>query len=234
MVLTNGVGLRRRSRYGLRALLVVVGLTILLPSTVVAGTPSVIVFDAKDDFRTFPNQANPSGPWSYRQRKSNGHQPLLAEFWTDQYLIHGLETWHGTVVSRPGDAQPNVGVNTSGSDQFINGTSFWPAGALLVHPITTGAVIILWRSPKEGKVDVRASLIDRDATCGADGFRWSIRRAQESPMASGLVPNGGSVKVSFAAIRVHRGTGIELRIGSGNSQECDSTQVRFRIALTPS
>jgi hypothetical protein len=235
MVLTNGVRLRRRSRYGLRALLVVVGLALLLPSTVVAGSPSVLVFDATDDFRVFPNQANPSGPWSYRQTKPDGRRPLLAGFSTDQFLVPGLETWH-TELYDPGNSQiPMVGVNTSGSDQLAQGAIVWPAGTLQVHPGRRGtAVIIQWRSPKEGKVNVRASLIDRNVACG-DGFRWSIRRVQKSPVASGLVPNGGSAAVFLAAIDVNRGTGIELRIGTGpGGTRCDSTEVNFRIVLTPS
>lgn len=237
MVVTNTgrnsrAGLRRRSRYGLSSLLGVLGAALLLPGTVVAGTPSVLVFDARDDFRASPNEANPSGPWSYRQRDRHGHRPLLAQFRTDWFLVPGLEVWHGTEIYDPGNVEPHVGVNTSGSDQLVQGAVVWPAGALLVHPGKRAAVIIQWKSPKAGKISVRAAMIDRNSVCG-DGFRWSIRRAHHSPLVAGLVPNGGSATAFLAAIKVDRGSAVELRIGTGpGSFQCDSTEVRLRIVLT--
>jgi hypothetical protein len=222
-------------------LAVVSGLALLVPVPVAADTATPIIFNARDDFRVSPNQANPSGPWRYRQTGPGRHHPLLDEFWTDHFGMPGLETWHGQEGSSGGekDKLPWVGVNTTSSDVDALGID-WPAGALLVHPGHNAAVMIVWRSPKEGLVRVRATVIDRDDDCG-DGVRWSIRLSHRHALAAANIPNGGSAKVNehgypaLGAIDVDPGSRIELRIGigPGGTNSCDSTQVRLTITLWP-
>ena len=199
---------------------------------VMAGS-STIVFRAGADFQTSPAEANPSGSWSYRQAVGS-RRPLLNEFWTDQAFVPGLETWHGQQISmNERDKLPFVGVNTSGSDAHPFGID-WPAGALLVHPSSTNAVVIRWRSPGPGSVGIRAAVIDRDSNCG-DGVSWVIRLRDQATVAKGNFPNGGSASVRSSAYRVETGSLLELSVGMGSAGNhgCDSTQVNLRIDLLP-
>jgi hypothetical protein len=213
------------------AVAIAVAFVLLVPAPVAAGGGSPMVFNARADFRASPNEANPSGPWSYRRAAEGFRGPLLSEFGTDHFLIPGLETWHGQELSTPGNKLPFVGVNTSGVDQHPF-TIDWPAGALLVHPGDAGGVMIVWRSPKQGRVQIRASMIDRESTCG-DGVRWAI--SAHPVLASGVIPNGGTAKVSLGAIHVDLGDRVALKIGPGPNGDvnCDSTQIKFVITLTP-
>jgi hypothetical protein len=218
---------------------VVAGLALLVPVPVAAGVAAPIVFNARQDFQVSPDQANPSGRWSYRQTGPGSLRPLLAEFITDHFAVPGLQTWQGTEVSGGDqDKLPWVGVNTTGSDANPLTVS-WPAGALLAHPGTDEAVVIMWQSPKEGLASVRVSLVDRDPNCG-DGFGWSIRRTHHRTLAAGSVPNAGSVSANrtgyplLAGIDVDPGTRIELRLDKGpGDAACDSTQVKLTIRLRP-
>jgi hypothetical protein len=207
--------------------------SLAVPSAAVAATPDSIVYRAGAHFRTSPNEANPSGPWSYRQAIGS-RRPLLDEFWTDQAFYPGLETWHGQQISMDErDKLPFVGVNTSGSDAHPFNID-WPAGALLVHPSSTSAVVVRWRSPGPGTIRIRASVIDRDNNCG-DGVSWSIRLRDQQLVAKGAFPNGGSAGVRSGPYRVDAGSLLELRVGmgAGGNHGCDSTQVGLRITLTP-
>ena len=218
-------------RRTLAIVIAAVAVLVVSASPVLAGT-STIVFRAGVDFKTAPHEANPSGPWSYRQAVGS-RRPLLDEFWTDHAFVPGLETWHGQQISmNDRDKLPFVGVNTSGSELSPFGIN-WPAGALLVHPSSTRAVVIRWRSTAPGSIRVRAAVIDRDANCG-DGVSWSIRLS-DLAVAKGNFPNGGSANVDSGSYRVTTDSILELRIGMGPGVDhgCDSTQVKLRIALVP-
>ncbi len=206
---------------------------LLVSSPVAAGAPSTLTFNARGDFQAAPNQANPSGPWSYRQQLGNGSKPLLGEFWTDADFTEGLEMWHGDQISTSEkDKLPWVGVNTTGVEQHPVGID-WPAGALLVHPGYVEPVIVRWTSPEAGRIRVNAAVVDRDASCG-DGVHWVIQLDNRNAIAKGVINNGGHVKVRTGSIAVVAGSRLELRIGVRQTNSCDSTQIRFVIELTPS
>jgi hypothetical protein len=230
-MVVNGI-LKRRRAATRAAVVVALAFAFLIPGPVAAGGASPIIFNARDDFRVSPNEANPSGPWSYRQTKGPG-KPLLDEFFTDHFFVPGLETWHGQTVSTSiKDKLPFVGVNATGSDQQPLGID-WRAGALLVHP-TDSDVVIRWTSPMAGSIRIRAAVIDRDNNCG-EGVNWVIQLGNQPPIAKGNIPNGGSIKgLRTGSYRVAVGSRLELRVGKGPDHAgCDSTQVRLRIALSP-
>ena len=220
----------RRAAIGAAASMALI-VVLLIPASV-AAAKSPMIYNARDDFQVSPNQANPSGPWSYRQRKSSGAKPLLGEFWTDHFLVPGLETWHGQQVSTSNkDKLPFVGVNRTGSDQHPLGID-WPTGALLVHPGRSHPVILRWTSPMAGSIRIRAAVIDRDDSCG-DGVHWVIQLGSQPAIAKGDIPNGGWVTgLRTGSYHVDMGSRLELRVGIRGTNSCDSTQVRLRIALT--
>lgn len=230
MVVQNALKFRRAA---IRAAVgIAVAFALLVPAPVAAGTASPIIFNARDDFRASPNEANPSGPWSYRRTAPNGSKPLLPNFSTDLSNVcgpsgEGQEVWFGPEVLD----LPAVWKNTTGSDAFPCG-AFVPAGALMAHPGGEHAVVIRWTSPTAGSIHVRAALIDRDDFCG-DGVHWSIRVLDQPHIARGNFPNGGSAKVRAGWFHVDPGSRLELKIGPGGTNSCDSTQVNLKIKLLP-
>lgn len=198
---------------------------------VAAGGTSSITFNARDDFRFSPNQANPSGPWSYRRAAPDGSRPLLENFSTSAQPCgesgEGIESWYGPEVLD----LPAVSRNATGADAFPCG-AFVPAGVLMAHPGGDDAVVIRWTSPMAGSIHVRATLIDADAFCG-DGVQWAVRILGEPVIAKGSFPNGGSAKVRAGWFHVDEGSRLELKIGPAGSNSCDSTQTNLRIELVP-
>jgi hypothetical protein len=204
---------------------------LLIPAPVAAaGDP--IIFNARDGFKLYPNQANPSGPWSYRRTAPNGSRPLLQNFSRNAEPCgpsgDDINSWFGPEVLD----LPAVSRNATGSDAHPCG-AFFPAGALMAHPGGDHKVVIRWTSPKAGSIRIRAAVIDRDANCG-DGVRWVIQLNNQPAIAKGNIPNGGWVKrLRTGPYHVDVGSRLELRLGPRGTNSCDSTQVRLRIALQP-
>ena len=200
-------------------------------SPVAAGSAPLITFNARDDFLVSPNQANPSGPWSYRRAAPDGSRPLLENFSTDAAPCgpsgEGIESWYGPEVLD----LPAVTRNATGSDAFPCG-AFVPEGALMAHPGGDDAVAIRWTSPTAGSINVRVNLTDSDSFCG-DGVQWAIRIVGQPPIAKGSFPNGGTARVRAGGFHVDEGSRLELKIGPGGSNSCDSTQTNLRIELSP-
>ncbi len=224
-----------------RAALVVFGILALSwPAQVAANDAAPIRFDARADFRVSPNEANPSGTWSYGLQRTGGRVALLQGFFSDHFGVAGLETWHGGQRSTgPRDRLPWVGTNRSGADADPFGVD-WRAGAMLAHPGAEKDVVIMWRSPGHGRLRISGRLVDRHPDRG-DGISWVIKRRGRERLASGRVANGGATAFSPAAharlggVRVIPNTVIMLRIGAGPSGDigCDSTEVALRLAFRP-
>ena len=83
-----------------------------------------------------------------------------------------------------------------------------------------------------GSIYVRVALIDRDDFCG-DGVDWSMRVLGQPHIARGNFPNGGLAKIRAGWFHVEEGSRVELKIGPGGSNSCDTTQVNFKIKLLP-
>ena len=141
-------------------------------------------WDLAKDFRTPPSQANPStdrfgnkAVWSYRAGPENAPADyrLLGDFSSAKFHVNGLQTWWGEYESTDeADRLPSVGLNTTARavDVF---DIHWPAGHILVHPLTDEAVVVAWRSPITGNITVRGKAwLAQHPNCG-DGVRWSVR-----------------------------------------------------------
>lgn len=214
------------------AVAIAVAFALLVPAPVAAGTSSPIIFNARDDFRLSPNEANPSGSWSYRRTAPDGSKPLLENFSPNAEPCgpsgDGINSWFGPEVLD----LPAVSRNATGSDAFPCG-AFFPERALMAHPGGEHKLVIRWTSPTAGSIRIRAAVIDRDNFCG-DGVDWVIQLGNQPAIAKGNIPNGGWVKgLRTGSYHVDVGSRLELRLGPRGSNSCDSTQLRLRIALTP-
>ncbi len=208
------------------AIAVSVGLVLLIPGPVAAGSPTPIVFNAREDFRLSPNEANPSGAWSYRQTYSDGTRRLLTHFDSSFADVEGFEAWSDDNAYLSWPWTPAVSYNNTGGD-----FSYVPADRLFVHPSNEHAIVIGWKSPGAGYISVRLRLTDLD-NGGGDGVGWSIGK-RHNPFLAGTIVNGGAVEASVAQINVRAGDRIDLKVNALSDQGWDTTQVGLRIIFWP-
>ena len=208
-----------------------VAFVLLIPAPVAAGRAAPLVFNARDGFQVSPNQANPSGVWSYREKHKDGTYPLLTNFDASLSDVDGMEGWFGS--EGPPWYLPAVWYNNSGIDQPVCcPTSPLPAGGLFAHPGGSYPVVIRWTSPRAGVVSIRLGLIDRDMLLG-DGIAWSIGKPHH-PVVSGAFGNGGQLEPIVIRIRVQAHDRIDLKINRGpTTNSADTTQVDETITLYP-
>jgi len=223
---------KRRRVAGGAVASVAMALAVLIPAPVAAGGGSTIYYNARDGFKLSPNQANPSGPWSYRRSAPDGSRPLLDNFSENAEPCgpsgDDINSWFGPEVLD----LPAISRNATGSDAFPCG-AFFPEHALMAHPGGEHQLVLRWTSPMAGTIRVRAAIIDRDAYCG-DGVYWAIRLDNQPAIAKGRIDNGGWMTgLRTGPYPVDAGSRLELRLGPRGSNSCDTTQLRLRIALTP-
>jgi hypothetical protein len=202
------------------------------------------VWDLASDFQIDTKASNPNPGalgdriWYFMESASLARDPstyrLLGEFITDRFGVQGLESWQGTVGSDAKNKLPSVSKNTTNEQKFFEGIT-WPARSVLVHPLFSRLVVVGWRSPKTGFVEIAGSVTDRDSSCG-DGFGWEVSHGTET-LASGDVPNGGA-KVfrdansqSLEAVKVKKGEFVYFIVDPGPTYDCDSTELTATITL---
>jgi IPT/TIG domain len=164
----------------------------------------------------------------------------VANFIADRFGVQGLETWQGTVIS--GDDRtrlPSVSINARSDNPYPAGID-WPPGTVLVHPLDNQVVVVGWRSPISGRVQVAGGVADLHNLCG-DGVDWSVDKGATT-LASGSVPSGGSqffISAPAAAnlenVAVGVGDVLYFVVGPGPSGNhiCDSTSLDVTIRRLP-
>jgi hypothetical protein len=100
-------------------------------------------------------------------------------------------------------------------------------GVPYLHPGSDRAVIIRWKSPVSGNVDISGRVSDIDSSCG-DGINWFIDK-QNSTLLS-RAENGTGSKFYQQNIPVTKGQSLYFIIDRGNNNEsCDSTALDLII-----
>ena len=193
------------------------------------------------DFRTSPNQANPSpdvygngGVWSFLQSKSLEHHPAdyspLGQFIPDAFGISGLEQWQDPVNWFPneGDGLPAIGINATGVEQCPSIS--WPNGAIRSHPFDNQLAIVSWSSPVSAIVNIEGSFADMDAN-GGNGVLWSVDKGGTT-LASGDI-NGNAQSFALSKVLVSKGDVLYFLVDpKENDFSYDSTQLDITIAAS--
>lgn len=201
-------------------------------------TPASPTWRVDNDFRIAPRHANPApdrsgnpAVWHYLAGPVGGDPTTfkpLAHFTSRKWGIRGLESWTGTVTSGQ-DNLPAVGVNARDRDVYIPPGVGWPAGALLVHPSATEAVVVGWRNPVAGRFRVHTDVTLAQAPNCGNGIAWSLRQGSER-LAEGQIEYGQSGSAMLHR-RVPKGGMIFLVIDANDGNElCDSTLVEFEVS----
>ena len=198
------------------------------------------VFDAVADFSTTTNTA--SSTWSYRNqsgRSRDGNYPLLPSYGPDlaeTFTPLDPKAW------RTG-ATPSIGVNRTGSDATLVGTSLViPNGVMFAHPGPDDLVVLSWLAPSAAVVSIRFSFADLHRGCG-DGITWYVERnSAATTLASGFFGDGdptGSGPQTLSDIVVAAGERINfivdpIRDPVFGDYGCDTTQLTATIEASTS
>lgn len=202
-----------------------------------------------EDFRVSPNQANPnpdncgnSDVWYFKESSTLLRDPMtygmLPEFINDAFSIPGLQEWQDTYEC-PAPCKrgtPAVSINATGIDRDVLGI-WWPAGVVRVHPTPSQLVIVGWKSPISGIVEVTGGVNGLHGC--SDGILWFIDHfdgVTNKNLASGSIPNMGSQNfqdgvggTNLASVTVKQGDFLYFLVDPGSTYYCDSTGLNVII-----
>jgi mono/diheme cytochrome c family protein len=139
----------------------------------------------------------------------------------------GVHGWRGDVDN------PSMVVNTTDHEVSIS-TFHLPPKSISVHPGPKSGVVIGWRSPINGTVSVRGSVIDADPTCG-DGVAWAVdlhSLVGRVEIAHGDIPNGGRQNLgdNLNSVSVNIGDMLEFVVLPKGDYTCDTTTLDLTIS----
>jgi hypothetical protein len=254
----SGVGAMRLRAVatGLRALMggaiVALSMTAALPRPVAADCSG---WNLYNDFRTSPNQANPSpdscgnsAVWYFDRSLAATHDPSQyapLDTYTDNFSSAvGLDGWFNSTP----DLLPHILKNTNTSAVTLSTVTI-PANSIDVHPgsgvdSTHGSYFVLgWRSPITGSINVAGGVTDNDPHCG-DGIKWSVdvfKNQSNTILNDGSYTNGGSQQFaqgsggagSMTNVPVSSGDTLYFVIDPNVDYFCDSTGLDVTITPVP-
>jgi len=223
-------------RLFVRCLIAILLVTVAVVPTPAAALPAGTTWDLARDFRTFPNQANPSpdslgneSVWSYLQgNPQSASSAPLPDFTSDKFHISGLESWWGTTVSiDEADRLPAVGINASGKTAHYDDIT-WPVGAVLMHPLTDTPVAVGWTTPITGNVITSGTAkLAQQPNCG-NGVGLSMWHDQQMIFRT-VLSDLRSHDWSTGRIHVHKGERLYLVVDANGDFACDSTLIDMTI-----
>jgi uncharacterized protein DUF1553/uncharacterized protein DUF1549 len=172
-------------------------------------------------------------------------EPLLLRHWLealsgadDRLFTTKLSAVAGKagVFGWRGDADcPSMLVNTTDREVGIQ-TFRLPPKSVSVHPGPQSGVVLAWKSPIAGAVQIHGSVIDADPTCG-DGILWAIdlrTSAGRKQITGGDIPNGGrqAIDKQPVSVTVEIGDLLEFVVLPKGDYTCDTTTLDVTIAGT--
>lgn len=206
-----------------------------------------LIWDLKEDFRVWPNQANPNpdsygnaGIWSFMY-STTAHDPsayaLITQFYPNAGGNPGLQGWEGPEpTGYPNSGAPNFGMNTTGQPIVMDPKYIVPPGVVTAHPDSSQPAVLGWRSPFTGAIAIEGGVTDICNMYG-DGILWSIDK-NSSTVASGSIPNEGAQLFKdgtngnqLGNIPVHQGDFIYFLVAPGGDYYCDQTQLDVTITM---
>ena len=134
-------------------------------------------------------------------------------------------------------ASPWFAGNTTEEPVTVQGITL-PGRSMGMHPGAEQHVAVGWRSPIDGRVNLKANLADGQPG-GGDGVEWSIvqeTRARRNVLLQGVIDCGGGKAIppdaeadKLAGVAVARGDVLSLLVGPRGNHMCDSTAIELVI-----
>jgi WD40 repeat protein/tRNA A-37 threonylcarbamoyl transferase component Bud32 len=138
-----------------------------------------------------------------------------------------LEAWAGDSGM---SSEPSVAANVSDRPVVALGIELLP-GKITVHPTPTHFAAVLWESPEDTQVLVKAQIAH--ATRGGNGIAWWLthrRGNREFRLDGGVYPSGGKADVPPKERQVRKGDLIVLAVDARDGDNSfDTTRVDFTI-----
>ena len=134
---------------------------------------------------------------------------------------------------------PWFGVNAD-SESGTEGSLKIPARSVAMHPVPDRDVVVSWRSPIQGRVNINGSAAMGDST-GGNGVDWFVvyeGKAGRQTLTHGIVDTGGAQAFPGSAdaaqpkgIAVEAGDTLSLVVGARDANHfCDTTLIELRIS----
>ncbi len=136
----------------------------------------------------------------------------------------GLLSWTGT------NGMPSATFNTTDQEKIF-ATIKQPPRSVMVHPSPQSGVAVAWRSPIAGTIEMHASVIDADPTCG-NGVVWRLDQRtgiSGKTLAEGVMENAATSEIAPQPVEVAAGDLLLIAVEPRGDYSCDSTVVRWQI-----
>lgn len=175
---------------------------------------------------------NPTGVWAFMENTWLDHKPshyqLMPNYSNDCVVVGDAGNIVDTNTKCWEDLNEPYTFIAITKKSFIdsNGKKL-PSGFIGVHPATSRSVIVRWKSPVTGNVNISGIVSDSDPSCG-DGISYSIDTGAKV-LRSGKIPNGAGVTFAKTNVAVRKGQSIYFMVFPDSSRYCDSTNLDILI-----
>ena len=172
---------------------------------------------------------NPKGTWAFMQNTSGIDKPanytLLPKYYSPCFIeTPWLNCWRKTDAN---GVYPVVGVATK---TFNYRLTTQTRGVPLLHPGLNIPVILRWKSPINGKVNIMGRVSDIDYISGVgDGINWSLKDKNATTIKSGALANGEGATFSAQNILIRKGESLYFTVDMKNDLNSDSTNLDMII-----
>lgn len=172
---------------------------------------------------------NPTGVWAFMQNTSGIDQPanytLLPQYYSPCFVNTPLlHCWRETDAN---GTYPVVGV---AKKTFTYRLTTHTQGIPLLHPGLNIPVILRWKSPINGKVNIMGRVSDIDYISGVgDGINWSLKNKDATVIKSGTLDNGEGATFSAHNIVMRKGESLYFSVDMKNNLNSDSTNLDIII-----
>lgn len=180
-----------------------------------------------------------NGAWYFLESSSFKHLPITYQFLPFYSLpcqlnpslqIKGTACWQNPIPDSEGNIEPIIGANFTYATQSVGSPPLsMPPRSVWMHPSAHGLVVIGWKSPITGVVNVAGFFSDLDPNCG-NGVIWSVDKGS-STLTTGTIPNGGPAQTfSLTGVSVSAGQVLYFVVDPNGDYFCDSTGVDVTIS----
>lgn len=211
----------------MKKLFKILALTALLLSSSATMAGQALSWNLSRDMMTGIT-TNPKGVWSFMQTQtlhSSGLYTLLPTYSTpcvhaSLALINFLNCWQDSTAIGTSTA---IGVTTKTTS--FSTIPVLSRGIPFLHPGSDRSVVVRWKSPVSGNINLVGRISDIDSSCG-DGIDWFVDY-QNTTLVSGTIANGAGATFFKQNVPVLKGKSLYFIIDRGinNEHRCDSTNL---------
>ncbi len=151
----------------------------------------------------------------------------------EQLFTNALRNGSGYAFVNGWGSTETPSIMASSGDMHVRIPGNMKPHGVVVHPAPTQNIVVSWRSPVNGVMQIEAVVTHAHPECG-NGVTWAIelrRGNARQRLASGIAHGGQPVKVpAIQNQRVRAGELVSLLIGPRDGNHaCDLTDIEFKL-----